>query len=220
MENIKITLNGKDFGLRLNQKQIETLKEIKEEKIKKIGDIYGELSDVSPEKSHNIYYDFGSKAIGVSGTKGSKKVSLALGNPEKQVDEKEIFENLNFWNKLTFSLSEIKLNGENAKNFLTREQKAFCRREIYRQKQRAKNLFINLMLEADEVSGGKMYYIEWNDSYSTAEVHINWSTASKYFTAYFETQKKCEEVLEKYKDELKWYFTEYQIPLKIKIKIS
>ncbi len=219
MNTIKITLNGKDFGLRLNQNQIEILKEIKEEKIRGIGDIYDELSEVSPEKCNNIYYAFGSETIGVSSDKGSKMVSLALDNPKKQVDGKELFENLNFGNELIFSLSEVKLNGENS-SFLTREQKAFCRREIYRQKQRAKNLFINLMLEADEVSGGKMYYIEWNDSYSTAEVHINWSTASKYFTAYFETQKKCEEVLEKYKDELKWYFTEYQIPLKIKIKIS
>ena len=89
--------------------------------------------------------------------------------------------------------------------------------EVARNNARADQLMRQLRRFAVENRKGK---IDWNDggehkynlyySYPAQEIHIDYEFNCRNFEIYFDSYEVAERAIEKFKDELIWYFTEYK----------
>ena len=212
-------LNNEGLNFELKEKQLKQLYALQEEKINKIGDLF-ELGNVKPTHM-NYRYEYNRKDTITNGgvysyvTPQFKDVDKA--NELCSTISKGV--SINPFVELVYD-GNLYIDGVLDDDFLTVWQWELLNNHIKAQKDRAKQLCINLFRESDiswEDKGSK-YCIQWfipRNKIVTTEI----ASDVKYFAPVFSSGKAIE-IGEKYRDELKWYFTEYDPNIVMRVKIE
>lgn len=212
-------MNIEGFEIELKEKQLKQLYTLQEEKLTKIGEIF-ELGNIQPNHMNYRYkYD-------VQNTVTNEGVYSYITPQFKDVGKA---------NELGLSISKgvsinpfvelvydgnLYIDGVLDEDFLTVWQWELLNKHIKAQKDRAKNLFLDLYRESDVSwsDKGSKYCIQWftpRNKIVTTEI----ASDVKYFAPVFSSGKAIE-IREKYRDELNWYFTEYDPNIVMRVKIQ
>ena len=211
-------LNNEGLNFELKEKQLKQLYALQEEKINKIGDLF-ELGNVKPTHM-NYRYEYNRKDTITNGgvysyvTPQFKDVDKA--NELCSTISKGV--SINPFVELVYD-GNLYIDGVLDEDFLTVKQAEILNNHIKAQKDRAKQLCINLFRESDiswEDKGTK-YCIEW--FHPRNKITIVEFNGIRCFTPIF-SKEKAIEIGEKYRDELKWYFTEYDPNIVMRVKIE
>ena len=217
--NYELTVNNEGFNFELKEKQLKQLFELQEEKIGEIGKIF-ELGNVKPNHI-NYHYKYD-----VRDTMTNEGVYSYVTPQFKDADKaNELCSTISKGVSITPFIElvydgNLYIDGALDEDFLTVKQAEILNNHIKTQKDRAKNLFLDLYRESDVSwsDKGSKYCIQWfvpRNKTVTTEI----ASDVKYFVPVFSSGKAIE-IGEKYRDELKWYFTEYDPNIVMRVKIE
>ena len=207
------------LNFELKEKQLRQLYTLQEEKINKIGELF-ELGNVKPNHINYRYeYDVkdtmtneGVYSYVTPQFKEENKANDLMSNIVKGVS-------INPFIEMTYD-GNLYIDGVLDDDFLTVWQWELLNKHIKAQKDRAKNLFLDLYRESDVswLDKGAKHCVLWfvpRNKIVTGEIASNISC----FTPVFSSGKAIE-IREKYRDELTWYFTEYDPTITMRVKIE
>jgi len=210
--------NYEGLNFELKEKQLRQLFELQEEKINKICELF-ELGNVKPTHM-NYRYEYNAKDT------MTNSVVYSYVTPQfKDVDKaNELCStiskgvSLNPFVELIYDGS-LYIDGVLDDDFLTIRQWELLNNHIKAQKDRAKRLCIALFRESNiswEDKGTK-YCVEWFRPRN--KITIGEFNGVRCFTPIF-SKEKIKKIIEKYNEELIWYFTEYDPTITIRVKIQ
>ena len=210
--------NYEGLNFELNIPQLKQLFELQEEKINKIGEIF-ELGNVKPTHM-NYRYEYNVKDTMTNGGvysyitpqfKDADKANELCSTISKGVP-------LNPFVELVYD-GNLYIDGVLDDDFLTIKQWELLNKHIKTQKDRAKQLCINLYRESDISwsDNGTKYCVEWFRPRN--KITIGEFNGVRCFTPIF-SKEKAKKIIEKYNEELNWYFTKYDPTTVIRVKIE
>lgn len=216
----KITVNNEGFAFELKEKQLKKLYDLQEEKINKISEIF-DFGNIPPHHSQFIYeHDENDEDIL---TNGGVFSHITPQFKEKEQGE-EVVELLSTGTSLAPFIKivfdgNVYIDDVLYEDFLTIKQEEYLLSILKAQKDRAKSLFMKLWRESDMALDDprEKYCIQYSNI--SHKLDTRYLSKVKLLTPVFSYKKK-DEIIDIYKDELMWYFKEYNPLVTMYLKIE